>query len=92
MPQRTVNTAVGACAAGSGPDVIQVPAGTYTITEVNNSTHGLLTGLPIVASHMTIVGDGPETTIIERPAGSPVFRLRKRDTLAGTRVSNTATP
>lgn len=66
---------VGACTAGSGADVIHVPAGVYTLTTVDNTTFGLLTGLPIVTSNITIVGDGAESTIIERAAGSPEFRL-----------------
>lgn len=69
------DTAVGACAAGCGADVIHVPAGTHTITAVDNSIFGVLTGLPIVTSDITLVGDGADTTIIERPDGAPPFRL-----------------
>jgi len=65
------DSAVGGCAAGSGPDTIELTTD-VTLTEVNNSgTYGD-NGLPVVASDITVEGGG---FTIERDANAPAFRL-----------------
>ncbi|HEV8384392.1 MAG TPA: choice-of-anchor Q domain-containing protein, partial [Candidatus Acidoferrales bacterium] len=78
---RAANTdlAVDGCGAGSvaGPDTINVPAGTYTLTAVDiiEPGTGLPFGLPIITSNVIITGAGAATTIIERSTagGTPTF-------------------
>jgi hypothetical protein len=53
---------------------ITLEAGTYTLTEVNNNTDGP-NGLPSVMGVVTIQGAGADTTILERAADAPGFRL-----------------
>ncbi|HET7675712.1 MAG TPA: hypothetical protein VFL54_09345, partial [Gammaproteobacteria bacterium] len=55
--------------------VIKLAAGTYTLTQVNNSWYGA-NGLPAIATDITIVGD-PDGSVIERStaAGTPTFRF-----------------
>jgi len=57
--------------ANGEANTIRLKAGTYTLTAINNDTNGL----PVMTSHLTIVGAGAETTIIERDASAPAFRL-----------------
>lgn len=61
------------CAAGSGADVIILPAAsTFTVPDVDNTTYGE-NGLPSVTSEITIDGNG---AIVERaPADPDTFRL-----------------
>ena len=62
----------GGCPAGSGADTLVLSAGsTLTLTSVDNSTYGP-TGLPVVASIITIVGQG---STIKRAGAAPDFRL-----------------
>lgn len=61
---------VDACTAGSGADTINVPAGTYTLTAINNAGNGL----PLATTTITIVGAGAPTTIITR-SGATLFRF-----------------
>jgi hypothetical protein len=66
------DTATGGCQAGSGADKIVLLAGsTHTLTQVNYSTYGR-TGLPVIASVITIAGHG---STIARASGAPAFRL-----------------
>src|ERR1700682_5437857 len=61
------DTAVDGCLAGSGADTITLPAGVYTLTEINtNSSFIGALGLPVVSGAVTISGAGADTTIIER--------------------------
>jgi hypothetical protein len=55
-------------------NTIRLEAGTYTLTAVDNDTDGP-NGLPSVTSTLTIRGAGAETTVIERDASAPAFRL-----------------
>jgi hypothetical protein len=67
-----MDMAVGDCIAGSGADTIVLEAGsTHTLTTMNNSTYGP-TGLPVIASEITIQGNG---STIARDSGAPEFRL-----------------
>lgn len=61
------------CPAGSGPDTIELPAGTYTLTLVNNVNSGG-NGLPQVTSAITINGHG-STITRSTAAGTPEFRI-----------------
>jgi hypothetical protein len=53
---------------------ITLEAGTYTLTAMDNDTHGP-TGLPSITSSLTLRGRGAQSTIIERAADAPRFRL-----------------
>jgi hypothetical protein len=69
-------SAIDAANQNAEPDTISLaPGGTFTLAQVNNSTHGD-TGLPLISATqaLTIVGNG---SIIERSAaaGTPNFRL-----------------
>jgi Right handed beta helix region len=61
----------------SEEDTINLAAGTYTLTSIDNSP-GLPSshnGLPRIVSAMIINGESAETTIIERDPGAPLFRI-----------------
>ena len=62
--------------ANSKKNTIRLAAGTYTLTEVDNTTDGP-NGLPLITSEfrLTIRGAKDEATIIERQFGAPSFRL-----------------
>jgi uncharacterized repeat protein (TIGR01451 family) len=81
------DAAIGGCAAGSGADVIHVPAGTHLLTTVADTQGGMQTGLPLIASDITIIGDAAESTIIERAAGAPAFRIMRVHFIAGSRLT-----
>jgi hypothetical protein len=53
---------------------ITLAAGTYTLTTVDNNTQGR-NGLPSITAGLTITGAGADTTMIERAADAPPFRL-----------------
>jgi hypothetical protein len=55
-------------------DTIQLAAGTYTLTTVDNSTDGA-NGLPSITSALTIQGAGADQTIVERDVNAPRFGL-----------------
>jgi hypothetical protein len=59
------DTAVDACAAGSGADIVEVPAGTYLLYNPSGSTYSFTIG-----GTLTIRGAGMNETIIERPVNS----------------------
>lgn len=61
------------CAAGSGPDVIELSPGTYTLTQVYYVGFGA-NGLPAVTSAITINGHGATLTRSALPA-TPEFRF-----------------
>jgi hypothetical protein len=56
-------------------NTIHLAAGTYTLRAVNNDIFFDPNGLPVITSLLTITGQGAETTIIERDAHAPAFRL-----------------
>ncbi len=60
---------------GARSNTLRLPAGTWTLTTVDNSDTEGSTGLPVITSRLTIEGDGPEQTILERAADSTRFRL-----------------
>jgi hypothetical protein len=68
--------AINAANASGGASTIRLQAGTYTLTAPNNvSVTDGPNGLPSITSPLTIVGAGAGTTIIERAATAPAFRL-----------------
>jgi uncharacterized repeat protein (TIGR01451 family) len=71
------NSAVDACTAGQsgGTDTIMLPAGTYTLSQVDNTADGP-SGLPFVNFPILIQGAGAATTILERSTagGTPAMR------------------
>jgi hypothetical protein len=60
--------------ANGEANTIRLAAGTYTLTAIDNNTHGS-NGLPSITSTLTIRGAGAETTIIERQVQSFPFLL-----------------
>ena len=86
---RPVPAAEFSCAAGDVPCLIEainvantngeantitLAAGLYTLTAVDNNTDGP-TGLPSVTGPLTLRGAGADSTVLERAAGAPPFRL-----------------
>lgn len=65
------DAAVDACTAGSGADTILLPAGTYTLTAVDNTNTGS-NGLPQITSTITVQGAG--NPVITR-SGAATFRF-----------------
>lgn len=80
------DTATGGCEAGIGADVILLPAGVITLTEVHGDTDGP-TGLPSVTTEVEVRGalalepvgggdgGGSPTTTVARADDAPPFRL-----------------
>ena len=66
--------AINAANANGQKNTIRLEAGTYTLTAVDNTAFGA-NGLPTVTGPLTITGEGAETTIIERDASAPRFRI-----------------
>ena len=71
------NAPVDGCAAGAGDDTISLPAGTYTLSTVEQVTSDGAVALPTATSTITIDGANPSTTIIQRnpTPGTPAFKL-----------------
>ena len=65
---------INAANVNGAANTITLAAGTYTLTAVDNTSDGP-TGLPSITGSLTITGAGADTTIIERAAGAPLFRL-----------------
>jgi CSLREA domain-containing protein len=59
------DAAVDACPAGSGGDTILLPAGTFTLTLAGAIEHNNATGDLDITDALTIVGAGPELTVID---------------------------
>jgi hypothetical protein len=73
--------------ANGQKNTIRLEAGTYALTAVDNRTVGA-NGLPVITSTLTITGRGAETTLIERDASAPAFRiLNNTGTLALKRLT-----
>jgi len=66
--------AINQANANGEASTITLEAGTYTLTAGDNDTEGL-NGLPSITGILTLRGAGPDTTILERAASAPEFRL-----------------
>lgn len=69
------NTAVDACPAGSGTDVISIPAGTYVLTLAGSNEDAGLTGDLDINSSLRIAGAGPGETVLDGNASDRVFHI-----------------
>ncbi len=69
-----INTIIAANIGNCDNDTINLAAGTYTLTAVNNNTDGP-NGLPSITSNITINCAGASTTIIERNVIGHAFRI-----------------
>jgi CSLREA domain-containing protein len=69
------DAAYNGCSAGSGADIITVPAGTYTLID------SLTYSLPYIEGFITINGESASTTIIEANACNPVDETCAHNTL-----------
>ena len=67
--------AINQANANGEKNTIRLKAGTYTLTDVDNTTPDGPNGLPSITSPLTIKGEGADTTILERASSAPVFRL-----------------
>ena len=68
-------TPVNACVGALGANTIVLSAGTYHLTQVNNSNRSA--GTPDISSTLTIqgAGAGAGSTIVQRDTGSPDFEI-----------------
>jgi hypothetical protein len=62
--------AINTANANGETNTIRLTAGTYLLTDVNNTTDGP-NGLPSITSTLTIIGAGADITIIEHQASAP---------------------
>lgn len=69
------DTAVDACPAGSGPDVIQVPAGTITLAIPGVDENDGLTGDFDITSDLSIHGAGATLTILDGNLLDRIFEV-----------------
>src|SRR5262249_55842620 len=63
--------------AMGGWNLINLGAGTYNLTSVNNVVQGREgpNGLPIILSQIVLQGTGASSTVIQRAPGAPEFRI-----------------
>ncbi len=67
---------VNGCSAGVGADTIVVAAGTYTLSTIAETMqYDGTVGLPRITGALTIQGADAATTILERSANAPDFRI-----------------
>jgi len=69
------DAAYNGCSAGSGADIITLPAGTYTL--IDSPTYSL----PYIEGLITINGESASTTIVEANACNPVEETCTHNTL-----------
>ncbi len=69
------DTAVDACPAGSGADVIQIPSGVYTLTLAGTGEDASATGDLDINESATLIGVGPTTPLINANGLDRVFHL-----------------
>ena len=74
------NTAIDACTAGTGIDVITVPAGTYTFA-LGGADEAAMTGDLDLTESVTISGDGARTTIVNANDLDRVFDVKPGTTV-----------
>jgi hypothetical protein len=66
--------AINTANANREENTLTLEAGIYTLTSVDNDTDGP-NGLPSITGTLTLIGAGAESTVIEREASGPFFRL-----------------
>jgi CSLREA domain-containing protein len=71
------DTAVDACAAGSGDDIITLPPGTYTLSLVGSGEDDAQTGDLDLTANVTIIGAGQGNTIIDGVSADRVFDIHQ---------------
>jgi len=76
------------CAAGSGADIIELPAGTYTVNQGAANEEFSVTGDLDIRSNITINGAGKLTTIIQADITSGTAIDRVLHIVSGTAVLN----
>ena len=70
--------AINTANANGSASTIILEAGTYALSAVDNTTEGP-NGLPVITSPLTIIGADQNSTMIQRAATAPPFRLVFRD-------------
>lgn len=87
-------SAAGECAAGSGTDTIQVPAGTYKLTILGAFDNSNLSGDIDINSNLTIVGAGAATTKIDAAGLDRAFdiEVNRSVTLQGLTITGGRAP
>lgn len=86
-----LDTAVDACAAGSGADTIGLPAGTYVLTRAGRNENAAVTGDLDITAPLTISGAGQAVTIIDAGALDRVVEnFAPSVTISGVTVTNGA--
>lgn len=86
---------VSGCAAGSGPDTIELPAGQYVLAIAGRSKSAAATGDLDIAEDVMIVGAGSDTTRISADRLDRVLELRTATvTIQGVTITggDTASP
>lgn len=68
------DAAVDGCAAGSGADVITLPSGTFALSLAGNDDTAFLGDLDL-KTDITLIGAGPNATVINAPASDRVFEI-----------------
>jgi CSLREA domain-containing protein len=71
-----LNSIVDACAVGSGTDMINIPAGTYTLSIGGSGEEAALTGDLDLADDVIIQGSGSAVTIIDGGGIDRVFHVQ----------------
>lgn len=77
------DTAVDGCTAGSGPDTITVPAGTYTLSLAGADEDSNATGDLDITSDVILVGAGRASTIIDGGGIDRVLDVRCTNSMMG---------
>jgi len=87
------DTAVDACTAGSGDDVITLPPGTYTLTLAGAGEDNGQTGDLDLTGNVTINGGGQNSTIIDGASADRIFDVQDgaQATLSGVTVQHGST-
>jgi CSLREA domain-containing protein len=85
---------VDSCAAGQGEDTIELPAGTYTLALAGANEDGNATGDLDILSDLALVGESPETTIIDGNQLDRVLHVHADVTglIRGVTIRNGRTP
>lgn len=87
------DTTGGDCAAGSGADTVDLPAGTYTLTLAGADEDASLTGDLDVSGDLTLTGAGAATTAIDANALDRVLHVHSGTvTISDVTIRNGLTP